>query len=104
MSAPWFSWWIHVGSDVVTAVEKHMVFESPHDDEACAQMVSAAPNMCRALLAVEKERHSDGFWYCAFCRMAAAAHKPDCLLDAALTKAGLDTQEKRDMARKEMGL
>lgn len=26
-------------------------------------------------------------------------HEPDCLLDAALTAAGLDTQEKRDAAR-----
>jgi hypothetical protein len=41
---------------------------------------------------------------CPCCNELGRAHTAVCKLDAALTLAGLDIQEKRDAARKAMGL
>lgn len=72
--------------------------------------IAAAPDMCRALLAAEWGGHDADYGaHCPACGAitqfsGANEHDAGCTLDAALTKAGLDTQEKRDAARKEMGI
>lgn len=59
--------------------------------------------MCRALLAVEYGAIHQGEYECPCCTMPPRHHH-ECALDKALTKAGLDTQEKRDAARKLIGI
>lgn len=59
--------------------------------------------MCRALLAVEWGKTILG--YCHACsRNSEWPHASVCPVDAALTKAGLATQEQRDAARKKLGI
>jgi hypothetical protein len=97
------------------------------DDDGLGEMLSAAPDMCRALLAVEwaavewagtcnshevmcYEPHA----ICPKCGGAdphesfvhpdEAGHHHDCTFDAALTKCGLSDQASRDAARKELGI
>jgi hypothetical protein len=62
-------------------------------------MLSAAPDMCRALLRIEKQ---DGPHRCSCCLLK---NEPGgCWLHEALTKCGLPDQASRDAARKELGL
>lgn len=100
-------------------------------DESRSRLALAAPEMCRALLAVEKSVHV-GYGYpdgkkkrdehrdatygehlkCPWCpyvfyehiTLKNFFHHPNCPVDAALTKAGLPDQESRDAARKELGI
>jgi len=67
-------------------------------------MTIAAPEMCRALLAIEHMSQT-GEGYTPLCPECAAydAHESGCTIDAALTKAGLPDQESRDAARRECG-
>jgi hypothetical protein len=66
--------------------------------------------LCRALLTVERRGEFNPMyqaWCCPICLCTPASsggdgHDRDCEVDIALTKAGLDTQEKRDAARMEM--
>lgn len=66
-----------------------------------ATLAAAAPEMCRALLAVE---WASGMWCCPMCKMRSDHGHHDCSLDATLTKAGLPGHASRDAARKEMGI
>lgn len=85
------------------------------------KLASAAPEMCRALAALEWGGTSPLEEQCCpacgrlgpeerdYDERGFLGQHDDCALDAALTKAGLDTQEKRDAARararmKKMGL
>lgn len=119
MSAPWLETW-HVGS-------AGYIYDEPDEFESCisiaqfmtansrdkATLAAAAPDMCRELLAIEwrgeavSVAQNPGWAYartCPRCQAKRKEHYKNCSLDAALTKAGLDTQEKRDAARKDMGL
>lgn len=87
--------------------------ELMQDTECVAHLAAAAPEMCRALLRSEwcngYLHHDDGTpdQRCPCCLDSLsedAGHAGWCILDQALCKAGLDTQEKRDAARKEMGI
>lgn len=71
----------------------------------------SAELLLHALLTTEWGEHHletiDEHWLgsCrACCLHSNEGHWEDCVVDRALTKAGLDTQEKRDAARKELGL
>lgn len=59
--------------------------------------------LVRALLAVERQRkwseHGGGSWKCVGCGGYASC-EPECIVDAALTAAGLPDQASRDEARK----
>lgn len=76
------------------------------------ELMAAAPDICRALLAVEwSERPTMGknrlrcpSCGCSLRSLGGDGHDPSCLIDAALTKAGLPDQASRDAARKELGL
>lgn len=61
---------------------------------ANSRVLLAAPSMLRALLLL---KWSGGDAWCPECM---AGHEPGCSLDAALSEAGYDTQEKRVAARK----
>lgn len=130
MSKPWLETWkaSEDGEDVVTASKKHGYLVCvARETEDVSGFISAAPDMCRALLAVEwaavewagtcnshevmcYEPHA----ICPKCGGAdphesfvhpdEAGHHHDCTFDAALTKAGLATQEQRAAARKELGI
>lgn len=85
-----------------------------------AKLAAAAPDMCRALLAVEWNGDRSGCRdgcpsMCPDCRglqrrwehanwVLDKGHKKDCTLDSALIKAGLPDQESRCAARKELGI
>lgn len=66
------------------------------------QLFAAAPALLRALAAVEWSGHDE--WpecpECPECRWSKDVHSRNCPLDAALTAAGLATQEQRDAARR----
>jgi hypothetical protein len=73
-------------------------------------MAAAAPELVRALLAVEWVRGT-----CTQCSgwrfersgpsmFGLRGHDADCRVHVGLTKAGLETQGQRDAARKEIGL
>lgn len=108
MSEPWLETW-HVGS-------AGYIYDEPDESNSCiaiaimftnsggkSKLVAAAPDMCRALLAVEWGKTILG--YCHACsRNSEWPHASGCPVDAALTKCGLATQEQRDEARKELGL
>lgn len=76
------------------------------------RMWKAAPEMCRALL--KNEGFDDGYDYhgvwvnyivCRECgEPLAEEHLATCWIDIALNKAGLDTKEKRDQARVDIGV
>lgn len=115
MSKPWLekSWLSHryrvvfrdnVGGD---AVLFHGELGAAVARKADCDLAAAAPEMCRALLMTEwgDPRIIKQHGYCFVCRRNSEhPHDSGCVVDAALTKAGLDTQEKRDEARKEMGV
>jgi len=69
-----------------------VVFECVRPDcEDDATLASAAPNLVRALLAVEWVEDDEGGEYCPACeweRGTTEVHGSDCRLDAALRKAG----------------
>lgn len=76
------------------------------DDVARAQLAAAAPDLARALLKVEWRGESRGCEVCVGCQVEAPyepkpgePHESDCFADAALTKAGFPTAERRDAAR-----
>lgn len=78
-----------------------------------AQLAAAAPDMCRALLAVEWNGMAYGNTACCpACgniwegegSQPRETHAEACKLDAALTKADLPDQASRDAARKEIGI
>lgn len=86
----------------------------PASDEERNRLTASAPALARELLAVEWEGRNVGTGYgegygipcCPRCLKDRdeGEHHPACELDSALTKAGLDTQEKRQAVRAEMGL
>lgn len=99
ISGDWFRW----------AVVKY----PKNGDVERAKLAAAAPDMCRALLAVEwkgQPSPRDGMSRCPCCRGRRRVGKldffghEDCWIDVALTKAGLPDQESRNAARKELGL
>jgi hypothetical protein len=117
MNEAYLETWVATATRTVTA------FESEKDDkgftlfdgqaglasrasyEDCV-LAAAAPEMCRSLLMVEWGSHGH---CCAVCHnhrdsFRSLDHGDSCVLDAALTNAGLKTQEQRDAARKEIGL
>lgn len=71
-------------------------------DGGRARLSASAPQLVRALLAVEWAAEFSGYEHCCpSCVIELGDdHTPDCRLDAALTAAGLATQEERDEARK----
>ena len=79
------------------------------NDEQSARLAAAAPALVRALLMVEwggldrDYYDTDELIVVCPCCEEPARHARDCELDAALTAAGLATQEERDAARREMG-
>lgn len=105
MSEPWLETW-HVGS-------AGYIYDEPDESKSCiaialmftnsrgeaTRLVAAAPDMCRALLRIEKQ---DGPHHCSCCLLQ---NEPGgCWLNEALTKCGLATQEQRDAARRKLGL
>lgn len=100
---PWLETWLPV-SDSYQNIIRFSVHGAPfHLTEARAELASAAPEMCRALLVVEYATHRQGGAECPICAEPPGHHHA-CLIDAALTKAGLPDQESRDAARKEVGI
>lgn len=92
-------------------------FESPPDEAdpmARARLAASAPQLVRALLAVElqgKDVDFDTFGgasvdsccpSCGWDNFCQTRHAPECILDAALTAAGLPDQASRDAARAEL--
>lgn len=89
------------------------------DDDGLGEILSAAPDMCRALLIAEWADTSgvENINMCPACfaqgplpnggswlvKPINGGHAVPCALDTALTKAGLATQEQREAARKELG-
>lgn len=80
---------------------------------AAYREAKAAPDMCRALLAVEwsvrdsllgPDRLRCPSCGCSRRSLGGDGHDPSCLIEPALTKAGLPDQASRDAARKELGL
>lgn len=101
MSKPWLE--TKVGACVECGAE-------PSCNIDCMTCIkdSLIRDMCRALLAVETCPRTGACPYCdVWLSTGMFWHTDKCALDAALTKCGFDTKEKRDAARakiKEMGL
>lgn len=70
------------------------------------RLFQAAPEICRALLAVEWGGLTNygTAEACPYCGGESRRHEEGCIVDAALTEAGLPDQASRDAARKELGL
>ena len=124
MSKPWLeTWWkkVRVGDSVSITNDggterARAICRTP--SSPWADIVAAAPDMCRALLAAEWAAscpECDSLHrICPWCKDAdpsegavhpdESGHHDDCGLDAALTKAGLPDQASRDAARKEIWL
>lgn len=100
MSKPWLETWLAPDDDQDDQ-DANKGWRADTIEEA--RLFAAAPEMCRALLAVEYGAIHQGEYECPCCTMPPKHHH-ECALDKALTKAGLDTQEKRDDARKDLGL
>lgn len=81
---------------LVAGILKDIEGELREEQEQAARLASVAPDLVRALLAVEVVEHDEGGWFCPLChhgteeldRPATAYHAPNCALDAALRKAG----------------
>jgi hypothetical protein len=111
---PWLETWSRCSGDVEVKYgtidfDELLIDYSPDGyPETVAAIVAAAPDMCRALLAVERIAADDKprcpFCWCSSKERGGDGHDDECVLDLALTKAGLATQEQRDAARKEIGL
>lgn len=124
MSEPWLETWeVSQGKGLVSIDNPiEQILLGATVDMQHVVLAAAAPDMCRALLAVEwagtcnshevmcYEPHA----ICPKCGGAdphesfvhpdEAGHHHDCTFDAALTKAGLATQEQRAAARKKLGI
>lgn len=117
MSKPWLETWKLTGRDDDSGpiykghgVSRGTWVQAIFTTEKIAALCAAAPDMCRALLAVEWIDYDE---HCPFCRAergvsAVPGRRPvvheSCWVDVALTKAGLPDQASRDAARKELGL
>jgi hypothetical protein len=128
MKKPWEETWIVRGTNDIEGDEYPCIeHERPEPrqvaivatwfcgDVESARLASAAPELVRALLAVEWGADVDGGTLpgCSACYGARpdprtdfhpsvhVDHKPNCVLDAALTKAGI-TPEMREVARAEL--
>lgn len=110
MGKPWLEQWGYINGGLVKSRDG----ESDEDILASSlgrlALASAAPDMCRALLAVEwaaKLRWSLE-QTCPSCGLNRlhddGSHAVICVIDAALTTAGLPDQASRDAARKEAGI
>lgn len=83
-----------------------LALDASHMDRA--RLAAAAPELVRALLAVEWRGWSTvDMACCPSCEAlkhvaVARKHAPACTLDTALTKAGLATQAERDAARAQL--
>jgi len=119
MSKPWLETWRYKddpndGAVVDGECQYILVPANPNGAWWDAEFAAAAPDMCRALLAVEwGDTGSDWAPCCPYCHGPSPlqglehhylGHDANCKLDAALTKAGLPDQAPRDAARKEMGI
>jgi|SRR5882762_2583729 len=117
---PWLETWVvsesdsdcapyYEGTGVLIDADNGCVFLpsfSVFPNREQAIFVAAAPEMCRALLAVEWGG-TGNYGSCAACPDCGGEghrHESDCDLDTAITKAGLPDQESRDAARKELGI
>jgi hypothetical protein len=105
MSKPWEEQWRQVGSDVVTCEKPEWASRVFHEAEvtrvhharrepsvahARARLAAAAPDLARALLAVEWGSSERGHNACPACAaMGPGDHCDGCQLDAALRKAGI---------------
>lgn len=83
------------------------------EDFEAESLLSAAPDMCRALLVIEWNGMAYGNTACCpACgniwegegSQPRETHADACKVDIALTKSGLPDQASRDAARKELGL
>jgi hypothetical protein len=126
MSKPWLETWGYIaagaefGGIVFDRSQARIVRPTRDEpgtwadvaDKEDLAFAAAAPDMCRALLAIEWQGGEFCAYQCPRCRVFECSDDPtfhgkhieDCALDAALTKAGLPDQASRDAARKEIGL
>ena len=92
MSEPWLETWENApnrtGPYALRNYSGERVADCMSDDTKA--FISAAPDMCRALLAVEASNNLELHVYAK--------------IDVALIKAGLVTHEQRDAARRKLGL
>lgn len=84
----------------------HWDSEVDHETHPDMRLIAAAPALVRALLVAEYADTSDGEYTarCGVCEWGGydgKYHRPDCILDAALTDAGLPPLL-RDAARAEI--
>jgi hypothetical protein len=109
VSKPWLETWHVEIDDIVEERENHYVVVAREVDDPTGLFISAAPEMCRALLAVEWSVFfgKPGRPRCTNCGCSKQSdggdgHDAECILDVALTKAGLSDQASRDAAREEI--
>lgn len=104
MAKPWLERWVADSRVDAPDCDETYVTDGYESDDR-RQLISAAPDMCRALLDVEwSAKPQLAMCWCACCVGEVPNHDATCALDAALTKAGLPDQASRDAARKELGL
>lgn len=101
MSEPWLETWeVSQGKGLVSIDNPiEQILLGATVDMQHVVLAAAAPDMCRALLRIEKQ---DGPHRCSCCLLK---NEPGgCWLNEALAKCGLPDQASRDAARKELGL
>jgi hypothetical protein len=114
MAKPWLERWVkdlELSGRVEAEGDLDTYVTDGYESDDRTRLISAAPDMCRALLAVEWKGLTN-YGTAASCpecdeEQRFGCHLGDtipCALDAALTKAGLPDQASRDAARKELGL
>ena len=89
---PWEQTWEAIGSDLTMPPGAEFFGgDGTEADEANAKLAAAAPDMARALLAIEWRGGVQGdSGMCPSCSVFAGfSHAPNCALDAALRKAGV---------------
>lgn len=84
---------IRIGFAVHSEQRDELVLAAVQGEEV-ARLASAAPDLVRALLAVEwatpKAYRASVYWSCAAClNIQPDGHAPGCIIDAALRKAGV---------------
>lgn len=98
MSNPWEETWRALGGGIVcgdmTPDSWSCAFwhpSGPIDERAArARLAAAAPDLVRALLAVEFATYDGAERWCPWCSSyGVSSHDPDCLRQAALRKAGV---------------